>query len=275
MSALDGAWAKVCRGHEHAEAAQKAILDAPDDVKRVTLFQRFKPDDNTIEVRVGFVPVLPDTWALMIADALQNFRAALNFLAWELAQWNLAQQGATREPSSATQFPIADTVKQLKQAMVRDIHPDHIAIIETFQPYDPDYLAQFPWWWSSSLTYTQSTVIDGHPLIRLRKLTNRDKHRALHLVAMGLSSYSGKGFGVPTDCTIHGVTSYATPGLLKLGAPWATYRITPTGRNPKVNMNQNITLEVAFEQGWSVEEVLTGCEGATASILRCFESVFV
>ena len=76
------------------------IYDRDSDVNGVL------DDPGTIKVTLQGVPQLPLEWALTAADAYQNLRAALNYLAWELAKWSLAQRGETREPADATQFPI-------------------------------------------------------------------------------------------------------------------------------------------------------------------------
>src|SRR5947207_2188852 len=85
---------------------------------------------GTGRVRLQGVPQLPLEWALTAADAYQNLRAALNYLAWELAKWSLAQRGETREPADATQFPINTKPRKFSARMVQDLHSDHVARIE-------------------------------------------------------------------------------------------------------------------------------------------------
>jgi hypothetical protein len=96
---------------------------------------------------------------VIVGDFLHNLRCVLDHLVWQLVELNGAK------PGKHNQFPIFDTPKAYKEKAgryLRGVHPDHEALIETFQPYhldgDPSY----------------------HYLAVLRNLSDIDKHRFVH-----------------------------------------------------------------------------------------------
>ncbi len=104
---LDGCWAKIERAHEHFDLLE-AETQGFAQTQSITLAQTFDPNANKIRVVIDKVPAIPRRWALIAADGVQNLRAALNYLVWELAKWNLERKGAARDPALTTQFPISD-----------------------------------------------------------------------------------------------------------------------------------------------------------------------
>ena len=84
--ALIGCWAKIRRAEEHFQAFKAETAAASDYADRIHFVQEYDADAGTIKVTVEGVPDLPIRWSLIAADALRNLRAALNYLAWELAR---------------------------------------------------------------------------------------------------------------------------------------------------------------------------------------------
>jgi hypothetical protein len=246
--------------------------------------QQFDPKKNTITIAVTAVPELPIHWTLTAADALQNFRTALNYLAWELAKWNLHRQGEQRGPGSRTEFPIGTEPARFPRYKVADLHPDHVAAIENLQPYEQGYIQAFhgqPVWAitrENGLPGPWAFAIAEHPLALLQRLSNHDKHRLLQLVGMGVDAIaSGPGIGPPDefiDCHPIGTSVYDLRAL-KPGAEWKKFRVNPTGPNPRVNVNDGaFSTAAAFEDGRLVEDTLDRIGVTVVQIIRRFEPVF-
>lgn len=254
------------------------MVNVPNDSYVVRLGQQYYPESNTIEVFIASVPDLPAHWTLIAADALQNFRAALNYVAWELAKWNLQQQGCAREPASGTEFVIATDPRNIQAYKVADLHPGHVATIKTLQPYDETYLlAQHPH--ALDTPGLKADLIARHPLRQLQKLSNDDKHRLLQIVALGSSYWArGPGYGPPDtfeDCTVVNSGTYTVRGAFKASAKWATYEVAPTGPDPRVNLQNGVFMPAAaFESGGLVEATLDGIGATVAEVIRRFEPVF-
>jgi hypothetical protein len=98
--------AKIARANQQLDALEAEIAAAPDYSDSITFEQKFDPGASAIEIALQGVPKLPLEFGLLAAEPMQNLRAAINYLAWELAKWNLAQQGEEREPDGRTQYPI-------------------------------------------------------------------------------------------------------------------------------------------------------------------------
>ena len=102
----------------------------------------------------------PVAWALMVSDAANNLRAALDFTTHQLA---LKHLGSTREPRNV-QFPICDHPGQFDYTVknqLSDVLPSAIPDLESFQPYH------------------RRCRPKNHLLAILRELSNKTKHRFL------------------------------------------------------------------------------------------------
>jgi len=104
---------------------------------------------------------LPDlgTWKVLIGDAANDFRTALDYLVHELVRLDSGHY------SRRTKFPIAKTraeFERLKIAHLRGLSAEHIELLEAVQPYAPG----------------------GGWTKNMQTLSNLDKHR--HLTKLGL-----------------------------------------------------------------------------------------
>lgn len=106
-------------------------------------------------------PEPPLHLGVIVGDFLHNERCVLDHLVWQLVLLN------GRKPNDRSQFPITNTPEGFAAAAessLRGVASDHLALIETFQPYH----------------------LDGNPaehvLAVLRDLSNIDKHRFVHPV---------------------------------------------------------------------------------------------
>lgn len=98
----------------------------------------------------------PREWALIIGDAVQNIRSALEHLVYELSTPTGQRRG--------TQFPIFDDecrFKVLGEPKIATIKGDERKLIERVQPYNAEKIPR------------------NDPLAILNKLSNLDKHRLL------------------------------------------------------------------------------------------------
>jgi hypothetical protein len=232
----------LARGWEHFNVIHSEFSSLPDQSKAVSFTQEFDPEANRIDAFVGRVPEFPMTWSLEFSEALFNLRAALDYLAWELAKWNLSRTGQSREPNPATQYPIATSAAKLARHRMVDIHPDHRADIERFQPYGPAYMDQFAAIIAKGAN--QEGLAHRHPLHFLASLNNADKHRFLKPTALTASvtnvgPYDGQG------CSITHSNVFVMVEINE-GELWATFDVVPSGPNPHVKIDDWIIPAVSF-----------------------------
>jgi hypothetical protein len=271
IAPLDGAWKKIDRADLHFQELEAKILGGPGQ-DTLHLVQKFDPNTNTIEVTLEGVRDIPIDWSLIAADVVQNLRSALNYVAWELAVWHLDQQGATREPEWNTQFSINTQARKFSAHYVRDIHPDHVRFIQEMQPNGVRYLSQRSE--IELLNIPVEAIASQHPLAQLAELTNEDKHRVLLRRAvipgtMRVGSYEG------IDCIVNDSNIFMQREL-ENGAKWAEFKVTPTGPEPEVKMDDSIDeIAVVFGTCRCQVGMLPLIRDAVADIVTEFQRLIV
>lgn len=269
---LDGALAKIGHADKHLHELESEIAATPYDTDAIRFAQKFDPQTSTIEITLQNVPELPARWGLMAADALQNLRAALNYLAWELARWNLAARGETREPAKQTQFPISYKIwRGVDGRQVADLHRSHLARIEVIQPNGAAHLAQYP---EHLLINAPDPRIftHRHLLTHLAVLTNDDKHRVLIPVALAAGESKVGGYeGV--GCTVTHVNHFIQVRL-EDGAKWAEIQVSPeAGAEPKVKVNDRLDrVRIQFGALGTPASELRRIRDLTENIVRSFQA---
>jgi hypothetical protein len=160
---LDGARLKVVRAKQHLESfngdAERYI-----NTKPCKVITRIEGDCICVEGVITTEPPAP--LACIVGDFVTNLRAALDYIAWELANKFVGRPLSTRE-EEAISFPIVRPGKanfaDLKSAKLLQatccVPADAMSVIESVQPYNAGYDA----------------------IGALDLLVRRDKHRALLL----------------------------------------------------------------------------------------------
>jgi hypothetical protein len=96
----------------------------------------------------------PPFLGILIGESVQNLRTALDYLVYQLAEWDSGPDFERR-----TQFPIEDTPKGFKRrrnSFLEGVSDEHVAVLDSLQPYErPNWLS-----W-------------------IRELSNLDKHNVL------------------------------------------------------------------------------------------------
>ena len=211
-------WNKMMRGEAHAEAF---------DAESKRFFQeypcrvRVEFDPHSQEQRWvvdGFNYFIPFELGLIFGDALNNFRSALDYIAYRMVLAN------GQIPTTHTAFPICSTkdayhsIRASRSDPLRGMSDEAIAAIQRHQPcftVDPD-IKQF--------------------LNLLRDMNNIDKHRRLHLLA---ASSSMIGFtaqpGEVAESELH-------TGPIEVGTVLARVR------GPKQSVNLHFTPSVVVDE---------------------------
>ena len=107
----------------------------------------------------------PIRLGLLLGDFVHNLRSALDNLVCQLAYLGGA------DSCQMTQFPICDTAalfaKNLKRGRLAGLRPEHVAMIERFQPYQGQHMTHIA-------------------LRAVRDFDNIDKHKAIHATLAAL-----------------------------------------------------------------------------------------
>lgn len=86
-SAFDSAWLKWAHAVRHTQALEDEIEAFNGDVQRESILRlgsHYEPKRHGFIVTIQEVEPIPARWSLLLGDAANNFRAALDHLAWAL-----------------------------------------------------------------------------------------------------------------------------------------------------------------------------------------------
>lgn len=175
---LSSVRAKLARSQEHIQTIKDEVVPWTDR-HPYSILQECNADSTrySLILRVNELPPF-QRWSLIIADAFNNLRTALDHLVFTVAMHEATPNPPVHE--ERLQFPIADTRKRF-DGMVNDgnylgaISDPIKTAIEAAQPYNRPHP-------------------DLPPLLSiLRDLTNRDKHRLLQM-AFGALAEGNIGF---------------------------------------------------------------------------------
>lgn len=179
---LAGCREKQRRGLEHLRDLDSAIADwigEPGvEPKPYRLSGEFRPESGEYVFEGELLKPIDDDalkWGVILGDALHNLRSALDQLIAQLVLLNTGKRS-----TSANAFPICDTgatywsigkkgEPSKRETTLKGISDTHKALIDEMQPYR---------------TRIPPSAI--HALSALRDLSNRDKHRLIHLTAFAV-----------------------------------------------------------------------------------------
>jgi hypothetical protein len=160
------AMAKLERAQLHVEAlyteAQRLMSDQVGR-RESPFIKHFDPQLSAIVYTVADSVVLPSL-APPLGDALTNFRAALDHMAWALYQLGARPPGVK---AFDIEFPICQSEPDFNgrsKTKLAGVDVEAVTIIGRYQPY------------------VRGDTADAHPLAILNRLVRIDKHRDLHVM---------------------------------------------------------------------------------------------
>jgi hypothetical protein len=235
---LAGVRAKLARAQEHLDELNRGITAFMEREPYFVSYER-KPDGSDHVFRAHVREPAPLELGVIVGDCLQNARAALDHLVWQLAI--LSGKAA---PNGQTAFPVCDTIaffrSKRQRVKVADLTKEYRAAIEWLQPFQIGGAAKDHWLW------------------HLNELARIDRHRVLHIIG-GIPD--GPLFSThPVDKSVDPVPyrlgkldqsvtmdirfSYRT---FEDGAPVASWTFDPP--RPDVEMKGEFTFAVALGEG--------------------------
>jgi hypothetical protein len=173
MNIIDTIIAKLDRAHEHLESLDSAVWEFYKS-RPYTFSSEFQHKEGNLHDWVFTIHVrreIPLRISAILGDGIQNVRATLDYLAYQLAVSNVGLDGDL----DGTEFPIFKDEEKYHRVTnkgqpdrrsglykVRSIHPDAQTIIESLQPF-----------------HGGDNVLMWH----LQHLSVIDKHRHFHIVS--------------------------------------------------------------------------------------------
>jgi hypothetical protein len=254
---LDGARAKLDYAGEHIGQLRAGIERSTPPVR---LREKRELDSARRVLRVAAeiatVPRFPMRWSLEVGDAVQNIRAALDYLAYELIA---VETGSYYEMS---QFPIAwkaEAHSAREQETIVKLGR-HWEIIRRYEPYEGG---------------EPRALVDslfGH----LKTLSNQDKHRLLVPAAAALELNQSLAILMPSGDCRRTTPTTINVGVLKAGSELVAENFLVTGPNPQIYMPETYTPLVCFADipTVSVTDVLSMTQTRARELIDKFASLF-
>lgn len=235
---LAGVRSKLARAQEHLQTLDGRIASFMEREPYRVSYER-KPDGSDHIYRVHVRESPPLELGAIIGDCLQNARASLDHLVWQLA----ILSGKTT-PNRQTAFPVCDAEGIFRSKRTRnkvaDLSKEYRAAVEGLQPFKIGGAAKDHWLW------------------HLNELSRVDKHQILHPVG-----------AVHDDAlfSTHPVDKSADPFPYQLGQLGQTVNMTLRGSfvpfengaeivgwafdppRPDVKMEAEFSFYITFGQG--------------------------
>jgi hypothetical protein len=202
---------------------------------------------------------LPVHWPLVVGECIHEIRSALDNLIWFLAEshsgpapWPIVP------PWRSVQFPVTQSAGEFAKRIsnwAHLLHSDDLAIIEQTQPYGGN---------------------DPHHLIHIAELSNADKHRAVHLLAIYNTGLANPPFSVTQQNDIEVISTEVTQNLGVCSGKTELGRMTcrVTGPKPNMKVQEAFRFEVSVDHPsivhMSVIEMLMWMQIHTRIIIDLF-----
>jgi len=254
---LASSWAKFNWAQQHLQALDRAFQRSFDpDTHPVSVKVEVQVTGNTAvaEVRVATVPLVRDDCGLTLGDVLQNFRAALDHLAWDLVKI-----GATPKPAypQGIYFPMAPSFRKFSNGLntkLPGVPQSHRAVVRRYQPYRRGN--------------------GPKAMRRLRDLSDHDKHRVVVPVTRNVSP--DLNLAVQSNWTVTDLRYLVRrPTRLKVNTPVMHIELSrPTGAaaNCEVGVNGQFPVYPALPDG-APPSALMDMRNTVLEILTEFDTI--
>jgi hypothetical protein len=260
---FDSAWFKWAQGVVHAQTLQNAIINSvgADAEPLVAARTEYHAKRHGFVVVATEVAAIPMRWRLLLGDVANDYRAALDHLAWALVlrgstppgsgKLTLAQENAVYFPicQNRTEFNAEIRVppKPKSRLKLPGVRRADSAIARRRQPY-----------------HYGPVFRSRHVLTLLAAVNNGDKHRAVQPLWAHPSSVGTEILGA-WDCVAPKTAqrNYVGKGRpLEPGAEIAYIRTRKSGPNPQMKVKLSIAAQPSLDNRLGCP---SGCLGAPDS----------
>ncbi len=162
---LESAWLKLDRAHEHRETFSRLGTERGHEITRPWPLSH-DPENDEFTLTLGKVPSPKPGLSLVLGDAVHNYRSALDHLAFQLVKHPDRKPREKRTPDGEISFPICASEKTYCAKSIQGAADRAKDEIRAIQPFN----------------------LGWDPLLVLKKLDDRDKHRTIHLVTHTISA---------------------------------------------------------------------------------------
>ncbi|MEA2536564.1 MAG: hypothetical protein QOF11_798 [Chloroflexota bacterium] len=248
---LESSWAKFHRASSHLQDLDGELRRIAGEHAEPIGIER-KINAQEAFLRVTRVPEFREA-GLLLGDSVNNFRAALDHLTWDLVKLGLHPRLAPKQ-AIQVQFPLANSAKEFGNQRGRrtpGISDAEWRIIREYQPYRRDDR--------------------GRAVRVLRELSDTDKHRFIVPAVVSRSRFVGQIRLV--GCAGTGIWMCPPRRALHVGTKLVRVQITPTEPEYDVQINSQMTVQPSLGRGVPLMPSMLSVRTVTLEILSRFEEL--
>jgi hypothetical protein len=258
---FDSAWFKWGQAIVHTQALAADIRARGGDGEADPPFgfwTKYEPKRHGISVVVGEIEPIPVRWGLLLGDIANNYRAALDHLAWALVTRGQKPPGTgklTRGQEKSVYFPIYEYRAEYNAQLagkLPGVRRADAAKVRGRQPYHYGARAR-----------------SRHALVLLAGINSGDKHRTIQPVWEQPTRVDIEVTDA-RDCTISNLGFRRNTKPLQVGTELAFIRTRKTGDNPDIDVKLNVAAMPSLNNRISIRDWLTACGGLIFNLLREF-----
>lgn len=248
---LASSWAKFHRAGTHLDCLNAKMRQIADDPEAVTVERQFKGQEAFLVVTR--VPDLREA-GLIMGDAVNCYRAALDHLVWDLVKMG-THAALTPEQAKQVQFPFAPSPTDFLNQRSRrapGIADAEWRLIRGYQPYRSDNR--------------------GRTMRRLRDLSDTDKHRYIYPAFIAPVDFRGNVRLI--NCAANAIWMRRPRRALDVGVKLVRVRLTDVTPERDVQIESRLTLQPSLSGAVALGPALGAIRETVLDVLTRFEERF-
>jgi hypothetical protein len=226
---LDSALTKFNWANKHAHSHPN--LSQPFQPEGIDVAIDLDPEGSEYIHRLEFELELP-TLSMIVGDVFHNFRSSLDHLLRGLTLMHGGKPGGRDEFPIHYQDPSTVTdpcnpAEAIFRKILEPLNDAERTVLQGIQPYktgDPD----------------------AHPLMRLKRLDNTDKHRALHVISVVPADLQFSARPI-RDCRLTDIQP-VTGGPYEVGTELGRIGYAPEGASPQIHVETRMTPQILLAE---------------------------
>lgn len=248
---LASSWAKFHRASTHGNALSAELTRVMGEQNQAIAVEPEIKNGQAI-VRVTRIPEFREA-GLFMGDAVTNYRAALDHLAWDLVKLG-SQPRLTAKQAMQVQFPFATSAVEFSQQRARrlpGITDTEWEIIREYQPY--------------------RRGDKGRTMRLLRHVSDTDKHRFIAPAVVCATGFVGHIAAV--GCTISDYRRFSPKRALHVGTKLVTMTVVPDSPEYDVKINSQIAVQPSLGRGIPLMPAMFEVRAVVLEVLSRFEAM--
>lgn len=241
---FESAWLKWTQAVVHSQTLERdiearAANSDPDPVRAIRV--QYHPKRHGFAILVEDIEPMPIRWRLLLGDIANNYRAALDHLAWALVCRGRTPPGKlTAEQENAVAFPIFEDRVKYNRSLPKKlpgVRRADLAEVRRCQPY---------------LHGARKRSL--HPFVLLARLNSGDKHRTIQPL-WAFASRVDVEVTHMRNCVLRGSEHWRRRGdALEVGTEIAFIYARRLGPDPELEMKPRLTVAPSISNRVSLRD---------------------